>query len=176
MRSAAIKTIAASAGLALSLGTANAALVTSTYAVTGSNFSSTLASPFPSITESFTITFDTSNLVSEQTAGITLNPSTITPTATLAYTYNPFANSLVVGGRAAVATADPTTTDFALIISNASDAANYSIASLSYTYGNGATYTANTVMKASVAEPASLALVATAAGTLAFFRRRRARS
>jgi hypothetical protein len=79
--------IASAAVLALCGIEAQAAPITGTYTVTGSNFASTVVPPFSSITESFTITFDSAATVSQRTTGITLNPSTITPTSPFAFTY-----------------------------------------------------------------------------------------
>lgn len=176
MRYSFVKIIALAAALALSSGVANAAIISNTYTVIGSNFSSSVPSAFASITESFTISFDNASNVSQQTSGITLNAaSTIIPTSRLAFTYAAGADTLIVGGLAAtVATSDPASTDFALIISNASSTTNFSITALSYTVGTGATFTAITrrvtSTPAAVPEPASLALLAAAGAALAFMR------
>lgn len=163
----------------LSSGAANADIISATYTVVGSNFTSTgAASPYTSITESFTITFDNTKSVSQQTTGISFNPySTITPTSTLGFTYIAGADLLTVGGTAAtVATADRNSTDFALTIGSASNA-NFSISSLSYTIGTGVTYNALTRVKGTpptaVPEPTSMALLVSAAAMVAFARRRR---
>lgn len=165
----------------LSIGTANAALIQGTYTVVGSNFTSTgAASPFLSITESFTITFDNTALVSQKVTGISLNPaSTIVPTSTLGFTYVPGVDSLVVGGLAGtVATADTSTPDFSVTIGSASTPGNFTISALSYTTGNGATYSAltrtvGTPPVSAVPEPASLVLLGSAAAAIAFVRRRK---
>ena len=180
MRNFFVKILAVATATALSSGGAHALIISNTYTVVGSNFLSTAQSPYASITESFTITFNNAVTVSQQTGGISLNgASTIIPTSTLAFTYVAGADSLIVGGLAAtVATSDPASTDFAVVIQNASQTANFSITALSYTVGTGATFTATTrttgTPPTTVPEPASLALLATAGATLAFLRSRRA--
>ena len=184
MRYSFVKMTGIAAVAALSLGSAKAAIITNTYTVVGTNFTSTAASPYTSIIESFTVTFNsTATTATPQTVGISLNSaSTIIPTSTLAFShiYVPGAvDTLIVGGLAStVATSDPASTDFAVTISNASTA-NFSITALSFTVGTGATYTATTRTVGSpptpttVPEPASLTLFGSAAAMMAFVRRRR---
>lgn len=180
MRNSLVKILAVAAAVAFSSGGADAAIISNTYTVVGSNFVSSVPSPYASITESFTISFDNAVTVSQQTSGISLNgASTILPTSTLAYTYAAGADTLIVGGLArTVATADPASTDFALVIQNASRTADFSITALSYTVGTGATFTATRTgvgtLPSAVPEPASLALLATVGGAFALVRRRRA--
>ena len=183
MRYSFVKILATAAALALSSSVASAAIITGTYTVVGSNFASTAPSPYPSITESFTISFNNAVTVSQQTTGISLNgASTIIPTSTLGFTYVAGADTLIVGGLAAtVASSDPASTDFAVVIQNASQTANFSITTLTYSLGTGAIFTATTRAvgtppTTAVPEPASLALLAAAGATLAVMRRRQSRS
>ena len=156
-------------------GRSNAAINTYTYDVTGGTFTtSSGTAPFASITESLTITFDTSAAVSQATAGIVQNASsTIAPTSTLAYTYVPGIDQLLIGGLAAtVGSSDPASTDFALVIGNATLPA-YTVTSLSYSTGAGAVYSAQTLGVTATPEPASLAVIGSTLAFVALIRRRR---
>ena len=180
MRAFHLNAIAVALGLAMSAGAADAATISGTYSVIGSNFASTVKSPFASITESFNISFSNTSAVSQQTAGISLNSSTITPASTLAYTYIPGVDTLIVGGTAAtVASSDPNSTDFALVISNASNLSGFGITSLTYSAGQGAVFAAQTTAHApaptATPEPASIALLGTTFAAIGLMRRRQSK-
>ena len=109
---------------ALVASTADAAMITRTYNVIGTNIANIVGntpSPFAAINLSFTVSFDPLVQASNQTSGLTLNSTNLSLGSGFAYAFIPNNNNrLVVGGLAnGVFGISSVNDDFTLDLSNA---------------------------------------------------------